>query len=152
MTTTTEFAPEQSREAWDRIHELEKLRHTDLAMRCYTSEGKLDAEMKRTAEAMQLVHDRTARGDSWMEMCDELEAKLKAATSRLDTYEKWFSDNAVNLAAHNIGGFSMSPYGAAVRADTFPEPVVETQKPKCPHEWDDRKCKLCGVDYTPLRV
>jgi DNA repair ATPase RecN len=66
-------------------------RQIDLA-RIKELEGRLDAEMKRTAEAMSLVKDRTDRGDSWREMADELEERLKASEGRLDAYQKLTRD------------------------------------------------------------
>lgn len=58
-----------------------------------------------------------------------LQIELDTARSRLSTYEKWFSDHAAVLASHNIGGFTMSPYGVAVSGAAFPETGVERQKP-----------------------
>lgn len=165
---------------WLRYHE-EPCHIETLQREIQSLSSKLEQALEQREEALAAGADLkvelagvTGRLEKALLALGESSDALLKSEARLDSYEKWFRDNAVNLAVHNIGGYSMSPQnftpmdkdmraaigaaGTAQRAEIYDGAVVEKPSPiaerelGCAHRWTpragnmgDQYCSRCGL-------
>jgi hypothetical protein len=147
MTTTTEFAPEQAREAWDRIHELEKLDHTELARRCYTSEGKLSSLQEERDGYVRIIDDGCCAHDKRIadlqsRLEDELKRREEDANaisldhqrivdleSRLDAIREWLGEGRWSFIIEGIEKRLHEPPGSVVERGSRIDDVTPREPP-----------------------